>query len=129
LALGGNAILQSEQQGTFDEQYDNVRSTATQIATLVDQGLRVVIVNGNGPQIGATAIRHEMGRTKVPPLPLHACGAETQGFLGYMMQQYLQGELSKRQSNKAVATVVTQVLVERNDHAFNQPSQPIGPFY
>ncbi len=121
LALGG--------QGTFEEQYENVRSTATQIAALVDQGLRVVIVHGNGPQIGATVIRHEMGRTKVPPLPLHACGAETQGFLGYIIQQSLQDELSKRQTTRSVATVVTQVLVDRNDPAFKHPSKPIGPFY
>ncbi len=129
LALGGNAILQRNQQGTFEEQYENVRSTATQIAALVDQGLRVVIVHGNGPQIGATVIRHEMGRTKVPPLPLHACGAETQGFLGYIIQQSLQDELSKRQTPRSVATVVTQVLVDRNDPAFKHPSKPIGPFY
>jgi len=129
LALGGNAILQRKQKGTFEEQYENVRFTATQIATLVEQGLRIVIVHGNGPQIGATVIRHEMGRTKVPPLPLHACGAETQGFLGYIIQQSLQDELSKRRTSKAVATVVTQVLVEQNDPAFQHPSKPIGPFY
>jgi carbamate kinase len=129
LALGGNAILQRNQKGTFEEQYENVRSTATQIATLIDQGLRIVIVHGNGPQIGATVLRHEMGRTKVPPLPLHACGAETQGFLGYIIQQSLQDELYKRRTNKAVATIVTQVLVERNDPAFKRPSKPIGPFY
>ena len=129
LALGGNAILQRNQEGTFEEQYENVRSTATQIATLVDQGLRIVIVHGNGPQIGATVIRHEMGREKVPPLPLHACGAETQGFLGYIIQQSLQDELSKRRTNKSVATIVTQVLVEPNDPAFRNPSKPIGPFY
>ena len=129
LALGGNAILQRNQEGTFEEQYENVRSTATQIATLVDQGLRIVIVHGNGPQIGATVIRHEMGREKVPPLPLHACGAETQGFLGYIIQQSLQDELSKRRTNKSVATFVTQVLVEPNDPAFRNPSKPIGPFY
>jgi carbamate kinase len=95
----------------------------------VDQGLRIVIVHGNGPQIGATVIRHELGRTKVPPLPLHACGAETQGFLGYIIQQSLQDELSKRQTRTSVATVVTQVLVEPNDPAFRNPSKPIGPFY
>ncbi len=105
LALGGNAILQRNQEGTFEEQYENVRSTAIQIATLVNDGFRIVIVHGNGPQIGATVIRHEMGRTKVPPLPLHACGAETQGL------------------------VITQVLVDRNDPAFKHPSKPIGPFY
>jgi carbamate kinase len=129
LALGGNAILQRNQEGTFEEQYENVRSTAIQIATLVNDGFRIVIVHGNGPQIGATVIRHEMGRTKVPPLPLHACGAETQGFLGYIIQQSLQDELAKRGTSRAVVTVVTQVLVERNDPAFKHPSKPIGPFY
>ncbi|HEV2120128.1 MAG TPA: carbamate kinase [Candidatus Bathyarchaeia archaeon] len=129
LALGGNAILRRNQQGTFQEQYENVRSTAAQIATLVDEGLRIVIVHGNGPQIGATVIRHEMGRARVPPLPLHACGAETQGFLGYMIQQCLQDELSERGSSKPVATIVTQVLVDPNDPAFKHPSKPIGPFY
>jgi carbamate kinase len=129
LALGGNAILQRNQEGTFEEQYENVRSTAIQIATLVNDGFRIVIVHGNGPQIGATVIRHEMGQTKVPPLPLHACGAETQGFLGYIIQQSLQDELAKRGTSRAVVTVITQVLVERNDPAFKHPSKPIGPFY
>ncbi len=129
LALGGNAILQRNQEGTFEEQYENVRSTAIQIATFVNDGFRIVIVHGNGPQIGATVIRHEMGRTKVPPLPLHACGAETQGFLGYVIQQCLQDELAKRGTSRAVVTVITQVLVDRNDPAFKHPSKPIGPFY
>jgi carbamate kinase len=95
----------------------------------VNDGFRIVIVHGNGPQIGATVIRHEMGQTKVPPLPLHACGAETQGFLGYIIQQSLQDELAKRGTSRAVVTVITQVLVERNDPAFKHPSKPIGPFY
>src|SRR5207244_11127637 len=86
LALGGNAILQRNQEGTFEEQYENVKSTAIQIATLVNDGFRIVIVHGNGPQIGATVIRHEMGRTQVRPLPLHGCGADTEGLLGYIIQ-------------------------------------------
>jgi carbamate kinase len=129
LALGGNAILQRDQKGTFQEQYENVRSTTAQIAALVNDGFRIVIVHGNGPQIGATVIRHEMGQTKVPPLPLHACGAETQGFLGYIIQQSLRDELSKFGTKKTVATIVTQVIVEQNDPAFKHPSKPIGPFY
>jgi carbamate kinase len=129
LALGGNAILQRNQKGTFQEQYENVRSTAAQIAALVNDGLRIVIVHGNGPQIGATVIRHEMGQTKVPSLPLHACGAETQGFLGYIIQQSLRDELSKRGTKKSVATIITQVIVEQRDPAFKHPSKPIGPFY
>jgi carbamate kinase len=129
LALGGNAILQRSQKGTFQEQYENVRSTTAQIAKLVNDGLRIVIVHGNGPQIGATVIRHEMGQTKVPPLPLHACGAETQGFLGYIIQQSLRDELSKHGTTKAVVTIITQVIVEQSDPAFKHPSKPIGPFY
>jgi len=129
LALGGNAILQRNQKGTFEEQYENVRSTAAQIATLVNDGFRVVIVHGNGPQIGATVIRHELGQTKVPPLPLHACGAETQGFLGYIIQQSLRDELAKLRLKRSVATIITQVIVDQSDPAFKHPSKPIGPFY
>ena len=129
LALGGNAILQRNQKGTFEEQYENVRSTTAQIATLVNDGFRIVIVHGNGPQIGATVIRHELGQTKVPPLPLHACGAETQGFLGYIIQQSLRDELARLESKRAVATIITQVIVDKSDPAFKHPSKPIGPFY
>ncbi len=129
LALGGNAILQRNQKGTFDEQYENVRSTMTQIAALVNDGFRVAIVHGNGPQIGATVIRHELGQAKVPPMPLHACGAETQGFLGYIIQQSLRDELARLESKRAVATIITQVIVDQDDPAFKHPSKPIGPFY
>ncbi len=129
LALGGNAILQGKQRGTFTEQYANVRSTATQIAALLDNGVRIVITHGNGPQIGATVIRHEMGAAKVPQFPLFACGAETQGFLGYMIQQSLRDELARIGRKKSVVTIVTQVLVDTKDPAFSHPSKPIGPFY
>ena len=129
LALGGNAILQRGQKGTFQEQYENVRSTKTQIAALVNDGFRVVIVHGNGPQIGATVIRHELGQAKVPPMPLDACGAETQGFLGYIIQQTLRDELDELKAKKAVATILTQVIVDQGDPAFKHPSKPIGPFY
>ncbi len=101
----------------------------TQIAALVNDGFRVVIVHGNGPQIGATVIRHELGQAKVPPMPLHACGAETQGFLGYIIQQSLRDELARLESKRAVATIITQVIVDQDDPAFKHPSKPIGPFY
>ena len=99
------------------------------IAALVKDGVRVVIVHGNGPQIGATVIRHELGQAKVPPMPLHACGAETQGFLGYIIQQSLREELARLESKRAVATIITQVIVDPGDPAFRHPSKPIGPFY
>ena len=129
LALGGNAILQRSQKGTFEEQYENVRATSAQIAHLIAAGFRIAIVHGNGPQIGATVIRHELGQARVPGFPLHAAGAETQGFLGYMIQQTLGAELSKRGIKKSIATVITQVVVDENDPAFKDPSKPIGPFY
>ncbi len=129
VALGGNAILQRGENGTFEEQFRNIQSTASQLAELIVQGHRLVITHGNGPQIGATLIRHELARQTVPPLPLHACGAETQGFLGYMIQQTLQAELARRGARKEVATVITQVLVSADDPAFQNPTKPIGPFY
>jgi len=128
LALGGNAILQRNQKGTFLEQYQNVRSTTAQVAGLVTKGLRLVVIHGNGPQIGATVIRHERGQSEVPALPLFVCGAETQGFLVYMIQQSLQENLWKSGSLKSVVTIITQVVVDPKDPAFKHPSKPIGPF-
>lgn len=129
VALGGNAILQHDEKGTFDQQYRNVRNTSTQLADAIESGKRLVLTHGNGPQIGATVIRHEMARTAVPPLPLDACGAETQGMLGYMIQQTLEDELYRRNLAKPVVTIVTQVLVDKSDPAFEKPTKPIGPFY
>jgi carbamate kinase len=129
IALGGNAILQRKEKGTFEEQYRNVQATMSQVADLVADGHRLIITHGNGPQIGATLIRHELAKQSVPPLPLHACGAETQGFLGYIIQQSLQSELASRGVEQRVATVVTQVVVDRKDRAFDNPTKPIGPFY
>ncbi len=129
MALGGNAILQRGERGSFEEQYRNIQATMSQLADLVVDGYRIIITHGNGPQIGATVIRHELARQSVPALPLHVCGAETQGFLGYAIQQSLQSELAHRGENRTVATVVTQVEVDRNDPAFLNPTKPIGPFY
>ena len=129
VALGGNAILQRKERGTFEEQYRNVQATMSQVADLVADGHELILTHGNGPQIGATVIRHELAKQSVPPFPLHACGAETQGFLGYIIQQALQGELAHRGVNRPVVTVLTQVEVDRRDPAFVNPTKPIGPFY
>jgi carbamate kinase len=128
IALGGNAILQRGERGTFEEQYRNVQATMSQVADLIVNGVGVVITHGNGPQIGATLIRHEEAKDKVPAFPLYACGAETQGLLGYMIQQALQSELASRGEIRQVATIVTQVEVDRNDPALHNPTKPIGPF-
>jgi carbamate kinase len=129
IALGGNAILHRGERGTFEEQYRNVQRTSSRIAKLIHDGRNIVITHGNGPQIGATLIRHESASSLVPPFPLHACGAETQGFLGYVIQQTLQSALRKLGSRKSVVTLVTQTLVDKNDPAFQNPTKPVGPYY
>jgi len=129
IALGGNALLQRTQKGTFEDQYGNVEKTATKIADLIEQGYRIVLTHGNGPQVGATLLRHDAAKNIVPPFPLDACGAETQGFIGYMIQQALRNELKSRGTDKYVVTVVTRVTVDKNDQAFEHPTKPVGPFY
>jgi len=129
IALGGNALLQRTQKGTFDDQYGNVERTAKKIADLIEQGYRIVLTHGNGPQVGATLLRHDAAKNLVPPFPLDACGAETQGFIGYMIQQALRNELKSRGMDKYVVTVVTRVTVDKHDPAFEHPTKPVGPFY
>ena len=129
IALGGNALLKRGQKGTLDEQYENLRSTTSKIADLIERGYNIVLTHGNGPQVGATMIRHEAAKNIVPPFPLDACGAETQGFIGYLIQQALRNELKSRGMNKYVVTVITRVIVDKDDSAFQHPTKPIGPFY
>lgn len=131
VALGGNALLRRGQIGTFEEQYGNVQETCRILAELIAKGYRLVITHGNGPQVGATILRHDAGSRlhKVPPFPMDVCGAETQGFIGYMIQQALYNELRRRGIKKEVVTVITRVLVDKDDPDFNNPSKPVGPFY
>jgi carbamate kinase len=129
IALGGNALLQRGQGGTFEDQYSNVGKTVTRIADLIERGYQVVLTHGNGPQVGATLLRHEAAKNVVPPFPLDACGAETQGFIGYMIQQGLRNELKSRGIEKYVVTVITRMIVDKHDSAFEHPTKPIGPFY
>jgi carbamate kinase len=129
IALGGNALLQRGQRGTFEEQYQNVKKTAVRVADLIERGYKIVLTHGNGPQVGATLLRHEAAKSIVPTFPLDACGAETQGFIGYMTQQALRNELKSRGIDKFVITVITRVIVDKHDSAFQNPTKPIGPFY
>jgi len=129
IALGGNALLQRGQKGSFEEQYQNVKTTATRVADLIERGHKIVMTHGNGPQVGATLLRHEAAKNIVPPFPLDACGAETQGFIGYMIQQAVRNELKSRGLDKFVVTIITRVIVDKHDSAFQNPTKPIGPFY
>ena len=131
IALGGNALLKKGQKGSFEEQYLNVKRTAKLLAELVERGYEIVITHGNGPQIGASLLRHDAGQRlyNIPAFPMDVCGAETQGFIGYMIQQALINELRRRGINKCVITVITEVLVSKSDPAFLNPTKPVGPFY
>lgn len=129
IALGGNALLKRGQKGTFDDQYQNVKGTVAKIADLIERGHKIVLTHGNGPQVGATLLRHDAAKSIVPPFPLDACGAETQGFIGYMIQQALRNELKSRGIDKFVVTIITRVIVDKHDSAFQNPTKPIGPFY
>lgn len=129
IALGGNALLKRGQKGSFGDQYQNVKSTVANVADLIERGYKIVLTHGNGPQVGATLLRHEAAKNIVPPFPLDACGAETQGFIGYMIQQALRNELKSRGIDKFVITIITRVIVDKHDSAFQNPTKPIGPFY
>ena len=127
IALGGNAIKQPHERGTFEEQMRNVETAAVQIATIARNGYEIAITHGNGPQVGNLAIQQEQGAHMVPEQPLVVLGAMTQGQIGYMMQQNLNNLLAD--DGKEVATVVTQVIVSRDDPDFQDPTKPVGPYY
>jgi carbamate kinase len=131
VALGGNALLQVWQKGTFEEQMQNVYNAMEQLADMVLSGKwRLVITHGNGPQVGNILLQNEAGKHLVPPMPMDVCGAESQGMIGYMIQQAMHNVLARRgRPDIPVVTVVTQVLVDKSDPAFQNPTKPIGPFY
>ena len=127
IALGGNAIKQPHERGTFQEQMRNVETAAVQIAEIARNGYEIAITHGNGPQVGNLAIQQEQVAHMVPQQPLVVLGAMTQGQIGYMMQQNLNNLLAD--DGKEVATVVTQVVVSRDDPDFQDPTKPVGPYY
>jgi len=129
IALGGNCILRAGQRGTIEEQYENLRHTAEQLLGLLSSGSRIVITHGNGPQVGNLLLASTMAQTVVPPMPLDICVAATEGFMGYMIQNTLANCLRQAGKPHNITTVVSQVVVDRNDPAFQSPSKPIGPFY
>lgn len=129
IALGGNAIKKSGDSGAADEQLKNVDATARQIALVLQAGYRVVVTHGNGPQVGSLLIQQEQGRDLVPEQPLHACGAMTQGHVGWMLQNRLRYHVKSLGVNAPVATVITQIVVDPDDPDFQNPTKPVGPFY
>jgi carbamate kinase len=129
VALGGNALVREGEKGTIEEQFANTRKSITGIVQCIKKGFDVVITHGNGPQVGNMLLRTELSRDKVPELPLEICVADTEGAIGYMIQQTMVNRLQREQINKCVVTILTQVIVDKDDNAFRNPTKPIGPFY
>jgi carbamate kinase len=129
VALGGNAILRHKEKGTAEEQFENVRQTCRHMVELIKEGYRIAITHGNGPQVGDILLKNELSKDTLPPMPLDVCGAESQGMLGYMIQQSMDIELRAAGMNIPTQTILTQTLVDEDDPAFQNPTKPIGPFY
>ena len=130
VAIGGNSLIKDEKHKTVEDQYQAAKETTCHIADMIEAGWDVAIGHGNGPQVGFILRRSEIAARVegMHEVPLDVCGADSQGAIGYALQQTLQNELYRREIKKNVATVITQVLVDKNDIAFQKPSKPIGSF-
>jgi len=128
VAIGGNSLIKDKQRRTVPDQYEAARETCVHIAGMIERGWNVAIGHGNGPQVGFILRRSELARHELHEVPLDFCGADTQGAIGYMLQQNLYNEFRRRRIQKRATTVVTQVLVDKDDPAFQNPTKPIGSF-
>jgi len=129
VAVGGNSLIKDAKHQTVEDQYLAVCETSNHIADMIELGYDVVITHGNGPQVGFILLRSERTRDILHAVPLDSCGADTQGAIGYQFQMALYNEFKKRGIKKKAATVVTQVVVDKEDPSFKNPSKPIGGFY
>jgi carbamate kinase len=130
VAIGGNSLIKDNKNVSVESQYEAARETTYHIADMIESGWDVAIGHGNGPQVGFILRRSEIAHKAagMHEVPLDVCGADSQGAIGYSLQQTLQNELYRRKINKPVATLITQVLVDKNDKAFSSPTKPIGGF-
>jgi carbamate kinase len=129
IAIGGNSLIRAGEKGTIEEQLANTRRTARAVVGLIQDGFRLVLTHGNGPQVGAALLRSERASDQVYGQSLDVCDATTQGEIGYLLQQSIQNELQAAGLNVPVATVLSQVVVSADDPAMHHPTKPIGPFY
>lgn len=131
VALGGNALLRGNEMGTIQQQERNTYNTCINLVSLLQNEFNLVITHGNGPQVGNILLRNEAGYNtyKIPRMPLDICVADSQGGIGYMVERQLRNILSDNKIRRNVATVVTQVLVDKDDPAFENPTKPVGAFY
>lgn len=131
VAFGGNALLRGNEIGTVDQQEKNASDTCEKLIGLIKQDYNLIITHGNGPQVGNILLQHEAGdeKFKIPKMPLDVCVADTQGSIGYMIERSMRNVLNKHGIERNVVALVTEVLVDRSDPAFENPAKPVGPFY
>lgn len=129
VAFGGNALLRPEDRGTQEEQIARAKQAARWLAEIVRRGYRLIVVHGNGPQVGNILVQAEEASTKIPPQSLDVCVAQTEGSIGFMLQQAMRNRLENIGLGGDVTTVLTEVEVDGNDPAFKRPTKPIGPFF
>lgn len=129
VAIGGNSLIKDKEHQTVPDQFASTEETCLHIADIIKEGWRVVITHGNGPQVGFILLRSELASNVLHTVPMDSCVADTQGALGYMIQQLLANRLLRIEAEVPVVTVVTQVVVDSDDPAFHNPTKPIGPFY
>ena len=129
IALGGNALQSKDSAPTAEAQLEVVKRTSEFIAEISQRGYEMAVVHGNGPQVGRIVLASETAKDVVPPMPFDVCGAMSQGYIGYHIQQALKYALNKRDRNYPVVSLTTQVVVDRRDPAFQTPTKPIGAFY
>lgn len=128
IALGGNALQSGDAEPTAQAQLEVVRRTCEQIAQISSQGYEMALVHGNGPQVGRILLASETAKDVTPAMPFDVCGAMSQGYIGYHIQQALRYALARHNRSVPVVSITTQMVVERDDPAFQSPSKPIGPF-
>jgi carbamate kinase len=129
IAVGGNAILRSGEKPTQENQMRNVAVTAKGLADLIEKGYDIVITHGNGPQVGDILLRNDLSKHELPLMSMDVCDAESQGQIGYMLQQALSSEFLSRSMEKIAVSLITQVIVSEDDPAFQNPTKPIGKYY
>src|SRR5215472_888351 len=129
IAFGGNALLRPEDRGTHEEQVARAKQAARWIAELVNRGYKLIVVHGNGPQVGNILIQAEEASTKIPPQTLDLAVAQTEGSIGFLLQTAIRNRLDSIGIGGEVSTILTEVEVDVNDPAFKRPTKPIGPFF
>ena len=129
IALGGNALQEGNGNATAEAQLEVVKKTTEKVAEISGMGYEIAVVHGNGPQVGRIVMASEAAKDVTPAMPFDVCGAMSQGYIGYHIQQCLLYALNKENRHVPVVTVATQMIVDENDPAFQNPSKPIGPFY